>query len=571
MIFDYFTVTALLDEFNQHLAGGRLQDVVEIDDRSLGLEVYANQQRHYLYMTAELEQPRMHLVEGKLRRGTLQPSPLGLLLKRRVVGGKLIAVRQPPWERILIFDILHAEREFALIFEPIERRANILLVEDETIREVIRRVRPEDQKRGRLLLPGQPYAPPHPQIKTAPQDASLEDIQNALLSKPEDKAFLGLVRHIHGVSPLLGREIIHKAGADPQALAKDISADAVWQAFQKLMAPLLARDWQPGHLIDEDDDSVAFAVYPLQTEPGTWQPTPTVSDAITAYYGMVSGDQAYEAAKKPILRQIKNAAKKLGGKLFSLKQQERDDAEIETLRKSGELLLAYQYMIEDKATSFSAQYDPEEPALDIKLNPDLTPIENANRYFEKYEKAKRSRLALPDLILQTERDLRYLDQLETDLELATNWDDIGEVQDALVKGGFWQGRKARHTTGGGKSGPLRVITDDGTLIWVGRNSRQNEDVTFKKASPDDLWLHVRGVAGAHVVVKSAGRAVPDDVLDYAAAMAAYYSKARADAFADVIVTERKHIRSIKGGNPGQVRVMRQSQATRRVAPRPAED
>jgi predicted ribosome quality control (RQC) complex YloA/Tae2 family protein len=157
---------------------------------------------------------------------------------------------------------------------------------------------------------------------------------------------------------------------------------------------------------------------------------------------------------------------------------------------------------------------------------------------------------VPQLVAATQHELDYLNQLESDLELATNWPEIGEVQDALQTNGYWRGAPARQP-GGGKSGPLKVI-EDGFVIWVGRNSRQNDNVTFDKGGPVDLWLHARGVPGAHVIIKSGAGDVPEKVLRRAGEIAAYYSKARGEGRVLVDVTRRKHVRKIKGGKPGMV-------------------
>ncbi|MFP4323463.1 MAG: NFACT family protein [Anaerolineales bacterium] len=569
MNFDYFTAAALVDELNTTLGGGRIQKVVEIDHLSLGFEVYANRARHYLYMSAQPEQPRVHLADGKLRRGMDKQSPLGLQLRRYIDGGGILAVRQPPWERIIIFDLMTQDGEFSLIVEPIERRANIVLVTADVIRECIRRVGP-DENRVRQLLPGQPYRLPPPQNKKAPQDVGWDDLQAAFAATPGDKARQILTRLAHGISPQLVREMVYRATGHPEAVADKVNIADLHEVWQILMPPLLAGDWQPGNTYDNDGETSAYAVYKLTYKPG-WQPTESVSAALMNYFGPLSGENAYAAAKKPTREQLRKAEKRLSGKLYSLQQQHRDDEDITFFRQAGELLLAYQHEIARRQEEFSATHDPEKPPLTIKLDPFKTPVENAQRYFEKYEKAKRSREALPDLIKQTERELRFLGQLEVDLDLAHNWTEIGEVQEALQAAGYWQGKKYQRTTGGGKSRPLKVATDDGFVIWVGRNSRQNEEVTFKLAGGEDLWLHVRGMPGAHVVIKSGGRHVPPEVIDQAASYAAYYSKARREGAAEVMVTERKHIRSIKGGQQGQVRVLQQTYPSVNAVPLPVAD
>ena len=200
----------------------------------------------------------------------------------------------------------------------------------------------------------------------------------------------------------------------------------------------------------------------------------------------------------------------------------------------------------------------------VTLDPVLSPLENAQRYFEKYNKAKRALDDVPNLIRHAENDLQFLSQLETDLDLASNWPEIDEVQQALQAKGYWRGKTTGRIAGGGKSAPLRVVSHDGFVIWVGRNSRQNELVTFGKGSPQDLWLHAHGVAGAHVIVKVDGRQIPEAILDRAAALAAYYSAKRGEGSAIVDVTPRRYVRKIKGAAAGMVTY--RNEETRTVSP-----
>jgi predicted ribosome quality control (RQC) complex YloA/Tae2 family protein len=246
-----------------------------------------------------------------------------------------------------------------------------------------------------------------------------------------------------------------------------------------------------------------------------------------------------------------------------------DDAERETLRQSGELILAYQFAIQKGQSELRAQYETDAPELVIALDPTTTPLENAQRYFEKYNKAKRALDDVPRLIKETESELAFLAQLDTDLELASNWPEIDEVQQTLQAKGYWRGKPAQRIAGGGKSAPLRVVTSDGFVIWVGRNSRQNEIVTFDKGSPNDLWLHARDVPGAHVIVKTDGRPVPESVIERAAALAAYYSAKQSEGKVIVDMTYRRYVKKIKGAGPGMVTY--RNEETRTVAPRSERD
>jgi predicted ribosome quality control (RQC) complex YloA/Tae2 family protein len=550
MNFDAITIMALVDELNKALLGGRIQDTVQIDEDSFGLEVYANQERHYLLISAHQQYARVLLAGEKLRRGVQKPSPLGLLLRRYAEGARIEEVRQPLWERVVILDIDGPEGVFELVIEPMERRANILLVRDDgVIVDCVRRVGPQDN-RVRISLPGKPYDPPPPQkLKRDPYSLTLNLLGELLDNEPGERTRQVLTDHLLGFSPQIAKEIVFRATGQVNAKAADTRARALFEVAQDLLGTFRMHKWQPGVVIENGVTS-AFAVYPVTFMDG-WTPTASVSTALEQFYGPLVGEDAYDAAKKPVQDAIEEAKTRLEKKLDSLRSSLRDDAALEHLRHSGELLLAYQYSLTPGQTMLRAAYEVDGPELEISIDPALSALENAQRYFEKYDKAKRARAGVPELITATERELDYLKQLEIDLQLAANWPEIGEVQDALQRNGYWRGTRTAQP-GGGKSGPLKVTLGSGYVAWVGRNSRQNDAVTFDKGGPTDLWLHVRGLPGAHVIVKSGAGEVPEDVIRRAAEIAAYYSGARSEARVLVDVTRRKYVRKIKGGKPGMV-------------------
>lgn len=569
MYLDVFTISALVDEFLDVLVGGRVQDSIDVDHTGLGLEIYAQHHRHYLYLSADPQTPRAYLVGDKLRRGLVKPTQLGLLFRRYVEGGTVTHVSQPPWERILQMDVDGPEGDVSIIVEPMERRSNILLVQAGVIIDCMRRVG-SGENRYRVSLPAHEYVLPPPQVGKRDPLSLQRDDQEAIFEQNQDpklKAHQLLTSRLLGISPLLAKEIVFRASGDANEKAAASDPDAVFEALQAVVAPLAKRQWQPG--IAETNQGVeAFSVYPLESMSG-WHPVDTVSAALSAYYSAPIGADAYNKAKVPVRDAIYEAQARVRGKLASLERSLTDESERETLRQSGELILAYQYGLQPGQTELRAQYNPDEPELVVALDPTLSPVENAQRYFDRYNRAKRALDDVPRLIKETKNELAYLAQLDTDLELAANWPDIDETQQALQAKGHWRGQPAKRIGGGGKSGPLRVVTEDNFVIWVGHNSRQNEAVTFDKGRDQDLWLHVRDVPGAHVVVKFDGRAIPEAVIEMAASLAAHYSANRGEGRVLVDVTRCKYVKKIRGAGPGMVTY--RNEETRMAVPHSEQD
>ncbi len=551
MYLDFFTLSALVEELQTQLVGGRIQDVLDVDETGLGLEIYAQRKRHWLYLSADNQVPRLHLLPERLRRGIERPLPIGLLLRSYVEGGRLLQISQPPWERVVQFDVIGPEGEVQIIVEPMERRSNVLLLQNGVILECVRRIH-ANENRMRTSLPSHPYQAPPPQRgRHDPLQLGVDDLR-AMLEQNEDpkrRTHQLLSGRLLGVSPLLAREAVYRSGAAVTQRALDASAEALWPALRSILEPLAVRDWQPG-LAGEEAQPAAFSVYPLQSLPD-WRPTASINEALVTWYGAVTGTDAYHAAKQPVAQALREARARLEARRTALQRSLTDERERESLRQSGELLLAYQYSMTPGQSELRAQYEVEGPELIIPLEPGLSPLENAQRYFTRYEKAKRALQDVPRLLRQTKRQLQALAQLDCDLELASSWPDINEVQALLQAQGLWRGGRSVRP-GGQRSAALRLVTPEGFVIRVGRNSRQNEQVTFERSSGADLWLHARGLPGAHVIVREDGRPVPETVIEQAAALAAWFCPARAENRVSVDVTLRRHVRRIRGASQGMV-------------------
>ena len=548
MYVDAVTTAAVAAELNDKILGGRVQAVIEVDEYSIGFEIYARQ-RYYLLASIDPKAARCHLVPEKLRRGVEHSSTLGLLLRKYLGGARLDAITQPPWERILHLDFSGDNGDTRLIVETMDKRSNILLTAEGDILDALKRVGP-DQNRYRVMLPGKPYVPPPAQDKMLPEQVRANHLDAFLQENPDIPAWRTLVNNIAGVSPLFAHEVICRASEDAESPAFDVAGEVVFDSFFKMIADVDNGKWSLCVAKAPDREGyVAFAAYTL-THLEHIELRESISVAMTDYFGAPVGMEAYSAGKDTVKYQLEEALDRVRRKLASLERQSASTEQIEELRKKGELIYAYATQIKPKQTSFEAQYDPEGPMLSIELDSTLNIINNAKRYFERYEKAKRAHEDVPRLVKAAQQEVGYLEQLATDLSLAESWPEIDEVREALQEGGYWRGARTR----GPKSGKpgIRRITVDGFVILVGRNAAQNHTLVTERSAPQDIWLHARNTPGSHVIIKNDGRPIPDAVIQRAAELAAYYSAGRGNTNVEVDVTERRYVRLIKGGRPGQV-------------------
>lgn len=557
MYFDALTTAAIAAELRAVLLDGRVQQVLHPDRLSVALEIYAHRQRHYLFAGAHPQTARVHLLAAKPRRGSDGVTPLLLLLRKYVRGARLVDVHQPPAERVLhlAFDGTHGA--VTLIIEAIGRQSNLVLVgEDGAVLDAVKRVGPEIN-RYRVVLPSHAYVPPPAQNKLLPADVTEYRLRRILAEWPPDTLLRqALVGGIAGISPLAAREIVFRALGDADALIDAVERiTPVLDAYRELTL----EPPQPCLVSDEEGQVVAFAPYAL-THMGTWKPVGSMSEAVAAYFGQEPG--GYQAAKASLFQAIEAGRKRLARRRSKLAEERESAGDPDTLKQMGEAILAYSYQIEPGQSELVVEWVAEEPLLHVKLDPKLSPSENAAVYFRRYRKAQRGAAEIPAQLAQVKAEGEYLEQLAQDLAMAENRPEIDAVGVALAETGYLKaGRKPAASP---TARPLRFTSPDGFRVWVGKNALQNEELTFRRAAPDDLWLHARGVPGAHVIIQAEGRVVPEATVKWGAGLAAYYSRGRDDTQVAVDVVQRRHVRRLKGGRPGQV--VYRHEGTLRVAP-----
>ncbi|HET7037264.1 MAG TPA: NFACT RNA binding domain-containing protein [Thermomicrobiaceae bacterium] len=566
---DALGLAALADELSRLLLDGYIQKVVQLDEQSVGLEIYANHQRHFLVASADSRNPRLYLSSARVAADPDRVSPLLLLLRKYARGGRIVAFQQPALERILEVSIAKrfwpdknddapdeaAELVYVtLIVELMGRRSNIILTDENgRILDAVKRVTPE-MSRVRPILPGRQYTPPPPQAKRDPRGlapAELGALRAA--AAPGARAADLLVHALAGISPQMAREVVYRAAGAEDAAAEAVDAVQLAGALAELLAPLESGAWQPS-LYLEDGEPVAFAPLRLASLASRYdeEATPTLSAAVerASSAGAEPAHLRYARRREKLVAQIGVAVDRVRARLHSLREEAERASAAERWREQGELIYAYLYQLSPGQTELAVE------DRRIPLDPSMTPSENAQEYFERYRKGRSAQANLPELIQAATTELAYLDELRTLAELADGLDEIEQLRGEWEE---WAAPHARQPARGTAQGkrpprpkrPQPYRSERGDLIYVGHNGRQNEIVTFELAAPDDTWLHARGMPGAHVVVHWSGAERPE-LLEQAASLAAWYSAGRAATSVEVDAAPRRYVRKLKGAGPGMV-------------------
>jgi predicted ribosome quality control (RQC) complex YloA/Tae2 family protein len=597
MYFDNVTLAAIADELREHLVGGRIQRVRQTGALSIGMEIYAHRARHQLLASAHPRYARVHLVQGKLSRGVEQAGPLLLLLRKYVLGGRIIAIEQPALERILMLSIVKepaprnrkpallsaevpaddtepaddddpyddAEAELAadeptgellrceLIFEPMDRRSNIILVDDDNrILDSIKRVTPNMSRR--VILPRRIYEVPPPQDRYDPRRATAETFAALRQGRSGDlvKAMVGAFR---GLSPQLAREVVFRVLG---RVAATLDEPLPWYTLAAQLRSIFSDDWEPT-LAFEHGEPTAFAAYRLSHLPQS-EAQPGISIALERFYAGHEQLTANTQQRETLQRQLAAALERLQHQQRQISAELERAQDLERLRWEGEMIFGFMHSVA------AGQTELEVEGQRIKLDPERNLVEQAQERFKAYEKARSAVAGLPERLQAVATRCDGLEQLITLLELSNDFQQIEELAREAEEQGYL--RPSAANTGKKRKParvrPLRLRSSDGFDIYVGRSSGQNDEVTFRIARPEDIWLHARGIHGAHVIIRSGGREVPEQTLREAAGLAAYFSQARSESAVDIDTARRSRVRRVPGGPVGLATYV--VEATLRVAP-----
>lgn len=566
MNLDSLTISALADEFRLTIMGGRAQNVVQMTPLTFGLEFYAQHQRRYLILSANPQAPRAHLQPHKPRRGEGNETPMLQLMRKYVKGSILTSVEQPAYERVLLFHFSGQHGEITLAAELLGNRSNLICFDSHRRILGLLKPAPAQPNAARTLLPNHPYQLPAVEDKILPPELSIEALSAIIHTvKPDWPLRKALAAQIAGLSPLTIKEILYRSygPVDPPP-DQSAALGPLWHVLQEVFACVARHAWSPCLARSAGGVVSHFSAIAL-THLAQAQAVNTMSEAVAAYFNELS-DNAAEDAYGPVRRAVGLKLQKLTERLHRrLEKLEADAAALKNpdeFKQKGDALLTYGYQIKPGQTQFEVVWLTETP-LTIALDPALSAAENAQKYFARYQKAKRAAGIIPQQREAIALQQEYVNQLSLDLQMAESRPEIDGVHQALFE--LLPGpKKAAGKSAVSVGRPRQFTSPEGLTVWVGKNARQNHHLTFKMSHPDDIWLHARGVPGSHVIISSAQGSPSQVTILWAAGLAAFYSKLQSEKQVDVSYTQKRHVRPIKNAPPGLVRV--KEEKTVRVAP-----
>ena len=583
MPIDGFFFTCAAAELSRALVNARVQGVRQPTGSEILLVLRKPGETLQLLISTRPDSARIHLTERSYEN-PISPPPFCLLLRKHLIPGRIVDVRQPPFERVLHIAVEgYGERggrtERVLVAEVMGRHSNLVLVDAGTglVVDAQKRIHGEENA-YREVLPGRPYVPPPPQQKLDPRTAAFEEFERAIRHMGADTTVdRALQRAVAGVSPFGAREIAWRAGVDPAAPKGDLGPDgaaSLWTALREIVQAIDEGRCRPASFTALGKSE--FWCFPSERSEGEPVIYGSAQELLDRYFERVDEEEAVRSLARKIEAALRQNRARLEKKIGLQKEAIREAKEADELRKAGDLLTANLHRLRELPpgqTSVTLDDFEDGSPVTVALDPKLSASENAQSYYRRYQRAKKTLEKASEQLRASELELAYLESVEAALMLAGTAAELEEIYDELAKGGYFGegapgGEQGAAGTGKGGPGggpkagakkrepkalePLRFRSSDGFDIAVGRNNRQNDQLSLRIARPDDLWLHTKEIPGAHVVVFARGVQVPERTVAEAAALAALHSKARRSSNVPVDYTLCRHVRKPRGAKPGMV-------------------
>lgn len=557
MALDGITIAAIRKELEDRLLGSRIYKIAQPEKDELQLTLKTQDGQCRLLISADASLPFLYLTDTN-KLSPAQAPGFCMLLRKHIQNGRIIAVRQPSLERILMFDIDHLNEmgdmcRKTLVVEIMGKHSNIIFLDDKNmIIDSIKHISSAISS-VREVLPGRDYFIPNTQEKSDPFSITMEGFINLITSKPMPAA-KAIYSSLTGFSPVMAEELLYRSSLDSSIPASSFTEDELkhlYNNFVWLTDSINSGSFTP-NMILKNGTPVEFAAIELTQYSGEKSVTSSSMSVILSDYYSMRNTVTKIRQKSADLRRIVATVLERNVKKYDLQlKQLKDTEKKDKYRIYGELLNTYGYSAPPGARSIEADNYYTGEKITIPLDPELTASENAKRYFDRYGKLKRTEEALITQTAETHDEIVHLESISASLDIALKESDLTEIRQELEQAGYIR-KKGTGRMKELKSKPFHYVSSDGFHIYVGKNNFQNDYLTFKLANGNDWWFHAKKIPGSHVLVKTDGRELTDRAFEEAGALAAYYSKGREQDKVEIDYVQKKEVKKPAGAKPGFV-------------------
>lgn len=548
MTYDGLITAAVVAELRKLLVGARIQGVRQHNDTDLTLEIRAVGRTYRLFVSVNARFPRFYLTAAS-EPVPAKPPGFCMLLRKHIEGAFITDIEQVRMDRIVVFRIGRSGSEpLALTLEIMGKHSNLILLDPEGKVLGAAKIIGQSVSRVRQILPGREYLLPPGSDKLDVRELGKADMEQLWAAKPEEQEPSGwILGTFSGFGPFLAQEIAAR------------SPDTPCKALEELSHTIRAGDFDPVFVTDESGRDVM--VYPIRSVqyPDAFQHRrASVNEALDALFRTLVTRSSLEDERASLLTA---ARRSIASRTQTLKSVQRTLAESENAdryRQIGELILGNLHMIDkgDKSAHLVDYFSADMPEIVVELDAKLSPQQNAERYFKRFQKARDAVESANARRQRAHEELEILQTCRTEAEDAGDLETLKSIRRKLVADGLLRSSEphVRHAQEFGGHRIRRIETPDGWEILYGETSHANDYLTQKLARPNDVWLHARAVTGAHVVIRTVAKpgSVPPKVIEQAAMLAARHSDAKNSSLVAVDYTFKKHVRKPRGSAPGFV-------------------
>ena len=574
MAYDTFVLAACVTDIKALAVGAKINKIHQPGKHQLLLRFYGKNGQGRLLLSAEAEAPRAHLTEESPANPA--KAPLFLMVARKWLEGAVLQkIEQTPNERVITLGFATKNEvgdpiTLMLIVEIMGKHSNIILVDEAGI--IIDGIRRYDSRlsRYREVLPQRIYVPPPPQNKIPPPIKDEDELAESLLQGDWQDTLAGVLPcRIAGVSPWLAKEILALAGIRENLPLEEVGSYELALLVKQINAfyrRIETSDFEPTLLLKGGRPADFAAFVPMLWQGKEHRIFPDMSSALDAYYKARREQTDFASQQRQLQKPLKHYIERLQRKISARREELSLSEQGESYKEAGDLLAAHLYILLEQAGESGRGLTEvclpsfAEPTHTVRVGLDaaLTPQQNIQRYYRKYNKCRKARLAITERLSAAEEELTYLQSIEVSITAAQLLAELTEIERELTAAGILlppkpssKGKKTAKETLPGLP-PRRYTSADGFTILVGRNNKQNDRLSLKMAAADDIWLHTQKIPGSHVVIFCAGKEVPDTTITEAASYAAWFSRARESGKAAVDYTRAGEVKKPAGAKPGMV-------------------
>lgn len=564
MSFDGVVINSLAGELDNILAGSKIDKVYQPEKDEICLKIRGKNDNYKLILSASASYPRVYLANQYEKQNPKKAPVFCMTLRKYIQNGIIVGIEQVGFERIVkisvdSYDELREKTTKELYIEIMGKHSNIILVSknENRIIDSIKRV-PFSISRLRQILPGIEYELPPSQDKLNPmKKIEIEDLKDRF-EKFDGSLYKAIYSNIQGFSPLIAKEICHRIGLNPELPAnKSFLYDykRICDQVNSMSEMLIKKEYYPNIIIDDNSDkiiefsSIKLSVYENFKE----IKYDSMSTAVEEYYQMKDIKDRIKQKSSVMKKNISLRLDRVNNKIKKQEKELKEAEKAEEYKIKGELITSYIYLIKQGMKSIRlANFYDENKEIEISLKENLSPSENAQKYFKKYNKLKTASEELSRLIIENKEEAEYLENTILSIDNCESNVELKEIREELIREGYIKSYKIPKKNNKPNTELLKYISSAGNIIIVGKNNKQNDYLTLRLADNEDMWFHTKNIPGSHVLLKCAGKKVDENEIREAALLAAYYSKAKMSSNVPVDYTIRKNVKKPSGAKPGLV-------------------